>query len=71
MQCGVPGNTNALPKIRVGVQYSDDEQRRLGFVDPGTGAFSCDLEKPAHKVFVAVDDDSDEPFAVRSVTVGP
>ena len=71
VQCGVPGSTNALPKIRVGVQYSDDEQRRLGFVDPGTGAFSHDPEKPVYKVFVAVAEDSDEPFAVRSVRIDP
>ena len=71
VRCGVPGSTNAPPKIRVGVQYSDDEQRRLGFVDPGTGAFSFDAEKPVYKVFVAVDDDSDEPFAVQSVSVDP
>ena len=71
VRCGVPGGTNAPPKVRVGVQYADDEQRRLGFVDPATGAFSRDLEKPVYKVFVAVAEDSDEPFAVRSVTVGP
>ena len=71
VRCGVPGSTNALPTVRVGVQYSDDEQRRLGFVDPATGAFSCELEKPVYKVFVVVAADSDEPFAVRSVTVGP
>ena len=71
VRCGVPGSTNALPTVRVGVQYADGEQRRLGFVDPGTGAFSHDLEKPVYKVFVAVDDDSDEPFAVQSVTVEP
>ena len=71
VQCGVPGSTNRLPSIRIGVQYSDDEQRRLGFVDPGTGAFSFDAEKPVYKVFVAVDDDSDEPFAVQSVSVDP
>ncbi len=71
VRCGVPGSTNALPTVRVGVQYSDDEQRRLGFVDPATGAFSRDLEKPVYKVFVVVAADSDEPFAVRSVTVGP
>ena len=69
--CGVPGSTNAPPKVRVGVQYADDEQRRLGFVDPATGAFSRDLEKPVYKVFVAVAEDSDEPFAIRSVTVEP
>jgi hypothetical protein len=71
VRCGVPGSTNALPKIRVGVQYSDDEQRRLGFVDPATGAFSHDPEKPVYKVFVAVAEDSDEPFAVRSVRIDP
>ena len=71
VRCGVPGSTNALPKIRVGVQYSDDEQRHLGFVDPATGAFSHDLEKPVYKVFVAVAEDSDEPFAVRSVRIDP
>jgi len=71
VRCGVPGSTNALPQVRVGVQYADDEQRRLGFVDPATGAFSRDLEKPVYKVFVAVANDSDEPFAIRSVTVEP
>jgi hypothetical protein len=72
VRCGVPGSTNALPSIRVAVQYSDDEQRRLGFVDPETGAFSCDLrEKPVYKVFVVVAADSDEPLAVRSVTIDP
>ena len=71
VRCGVPGSTNALPKIRVGVQYSDDEQRRLGFVDSATGAFSHDPEKPVYKVFVAVAEDSDEPFAVRSVRIDP
>ena len=71
VQCGVPGSINALPSIRIGVQYSDDEQRCLGFVNPGTGAFSFDAEKPVYKVFVAVDDNSDEPFAVQSVSVDP
>ena len=46
-------------------------ERQRGVVDPGSGAFSHDLEKPVCKVFVSVDDDSDEPFAVRSVTVEP
>jgi hypothetical protein len=71
VRCGVPGSTNAPPKVRVGVQYSDDRQQRLGFVDPGTGAFSCDLENTIYKVFVAVAEDSDEPFAIRSVAVEP
>ena len=71
VRCGIPGSTNALPKVRVGVQYSDDRQQRLGFVDPGTGAFSCDLENTIYKVFVAVAEDADEPFAIRSVTVEP
>ena len=71
VRCGIPGSTNALPKVRVGVQYSDDRQQRLGFVDPATGAFFRDLEKPVYKVFVAVANDSDEPFAIRSVTVEP
>ena len=67
----MPGSANALPKIRVGVQYSDDEQRRLGFVDPATGAFSCELEKPVYKLFLVAEGDSAEPFAVRSATVDP
>ena len=71
VRCGIPGSTNAPPKVRVGVQYADDEQRRLGFVDPGTGAFSRDLEKPVYKVFVVAAEDSDEPFAVQSVRIEP
>ena len=71
VRCGIPGRTNAPPKVRVGVQYSDDRQQRLGFVDPGSGAFSCALEKPVYKVFVAVAEESDEPFSIRSVAIEP
>ena len=74
VRCGVPGSTNALPRIRVGVASSDDgsDSRKLGEVDPATGLFSGDIgDKPAFLVFLIVAADSDEPFAVRSVTVEP
>ena len=71
--CGVPGSTNALPRIRVGVYSNDDPRiRKLGEVDPATGLFSGDSgEKPTLRVFLIVAADSDEPLAVRSVTVEP
>ena len=71
--CGVPGSTNALPKIRVGVESNDDPRiRKLGEIDPATGLFSGDIgETPALRVFLIVAADSDEPLAVRSVTVEP
>ena len=73
VRCGVPGSTNALPRIRVGVSSNDGSGiRKLGEVDPATGLFSGDIgEKPALRVFLIVAADSDEPFAVRSVTVEP
>ena len=73
VRCGVPGSTNALPRIRVGVAYGDGSgSRKLGEVDPATGLFSGDIgEKPALRVFLIVAADSDEPFAVRSVTIEP
>jgi hypothetical protein len=74
VRCGVPGSTNALPRIRVGVASSDDgsDSRKLGEVDPATGLFSGDIgDKPAFLVFLIVAADSDEPFAVLSVTVEP
>ena len=71
--CGIPGSTNALPRIRVGVAYGDGSgSRKLGEVDPATGLFSGDIgEKPALRVFLVVAADSDEPLAVQSVTVEP
>ena len=59
--------------IRVGVYSNDDSRiRKLGEIDPATGLFSGDIgEKPALRVFLAVPADSDEPLAVRSVTVEP
>ena len=71
--CGVPGSTNALPRIRVGVAYGDGSgSRKLGEVDPATGLFSGDIgEKPAFRVFLVVGADSDESLAVQSVTVEP
>ena len=73
VRCGVPGSTNALPRIRVGVSSNDGSGiRKLGEVDPATGLFSGDIgEKPALRVFLIVAADSDEPLAVRSVTVEP
>ena len=73
VRCGVPGSTNALPRIRVGVYSNDDSRiRKLGEIDPATGLFSGDIgEKPALRVFLGVPADSDEPFAVRSVTIEP
>ena len=73
VRCGVPGSTNALPRIRVGVYSNDDSRiRKLGEIDPATGLFSGDIgEKPAFRVFLAVPADSDEPLAVRSVTIEP
>ena len=70
VRCEVPGGAGALPEIRVGAIFEDDEERRLGTVDPETGLFSCDLgEKPVRKVIVAAFADADEPFAVRSVVI--
>ena len=73
VQCGVPGSTNALPAIRVGVASPDEPNgRRLGFVDPATGFFSGDIgEKPASRVVLIVAADSDEPLAVQSVRIDP
>ena len=72
VRCGVPGSTNAPPPIRVWSQFADNEERRLGFVDPATGVFSCDLgEKPVSQVILVADADSDEPFAVQSATIDP
>ena len=73
VRCGVPGSTNAPPRIRVGVSSNDGSGiRKLGEVDPATGLFSGDIgEKPALRVFLAVPADSDEPLAVRSVTIEP
>ena len=73
VRCGVPGSTNALPRIRVGVSSNDGSGiRKLGEVDPATGLVSGDIgEKPARRVFLAVPADSDEPLAVRSVTIEP
>lgn len=73
VQCGVPGSTNALPAIRVGVASADEPNgRRLGFVDPATGFFSGDIgEKPASRVVIIVTADSDEPLAVQSVRIDP
>ena len=73
VRCGVPGSTNAPPRIRVGVSSNDGSGiRKLGEVDPATGLFSGDIgEKPALRVFLFVAADSDEPFAVRSVTIEP
>ena len=73
VRCGVPGSTNALPRIRVGVYSNDDSRiRKLGEVDPATGLFSGNIgEKPALRVFLFVAADSDEPFAVQSVTIEP
>ncbi len=72
VRCGVPGSTNAPPPIRVWAQFADNEERRLGFVDPATGVFSCDLgEKPVSQVILVADADSDEPFAVQSATIDP
>ena len=73
VRCGVPGSTNALPRIRVGVDSGDGSGiRKLGEVDPATGLFSGDIgEKPALRVLLVVAADSDEPFAVRSVTIEP
>ena len=73
VRCGVPGSTNAPPRIRVGVYSNDDSRiRKLGEIDPATGLFSGDIgEKPAFRVFLFVAADSDEPFAVRSVTIEP
>ena len=73
VRCGVPGSTNALPGIRVGVDSGDGSGiRTLGEVDPATGLFSGDIgEKPALRVLLIVAADSDEPLAVRSVRVDP
>ena len=73
VQCGVPGSTNAPPAIRIGVITAGAPRgRRLGYVDPETGFFSCDIgEKPASRVVVVVAADSDEPFAVQSVRIDP
>ena len=72
VRCGVPGSTNAPPPIRVWSQFADNEERRLGFVDPATGVFSCDLgEKPVSQVILVADADSDAPFAVQSATIDP
>ncbi len=73
VQCGVPGSTNAPPAIRIGVITAGAPRgRRLGYVDPETGFFSCDIgEKPASRVVVVVAADSDEPFAVQSIRIDP
>ena len=73
VRCGVPGSTNALPRIRVGVAFGDGSgSRKLGEVDPATGLFSGDIgEKPVFRVFLVVGADSDEPLAVQSVRVDP
>lgn len=73
VRCGVPGSTNALPAIRVGVRSADEPLTRLlGEIDPATGCFSGDIgEKPAFRVLIVAFADSDDPFAVQSVRVDP
>ena len=73
VRCGVPGGTNALPRIRVGVSSNDGAPtRKLGDVDPATGFFSGDIgEKPASRVLLIVGADSDEPLAVQSIRIDP
>ncbi len=73
VRCGVPGSTNAPPRIRVGVNSRDGAPtRKLGDVDPATGFFSGDIgEPPAVRVLLIVGADSDEPLAVQSIRIDP